>query len=68
MFLDQELGLVQFLVGLKDTILNHFKCATSTFSRPEVFEDEFLLSFPVVIEGGVILVGRHDGVGNQCIL
>src|SRR5215472_7308903 len=68
MFLDQESCLIQFLIRFEDAIFDHFEGTASTFSRSEIFEHEFFVSLPVVVEGWVLFVGRHNSVWNQLIL
>ena len=64
----EEPGHVQFLLGFEDAVLDHLQCAPRAFAGAQVLQDELVLAFPVVIEGGVLLEGGHDGVGDQLLL
>ena len=67
MFIDEQFRLIEFLVGFKNAVLNHFKRTAGTFTGSEILQNKFFFPFPVVIKSRIILIRRHDGVGNQLV-
>ena len=65
MFPGQQPSLVQLLLGFQNAIVDHFHGPAGTFSWAQVFHREFLVSFPVHIVRGIILIGWRNGIPEQ---
>ncbi len=68
MVVRQEFRLVQLLIRFENPVLDHFERAAGALARTEILEHEWLLPLPVVVEGRIVGIGRHDRVGNQLVL
>ena len=68
MFLGQNAGLVQFLLGFQDPIVDHLYGAAGTFTRAEIFERKFLFRFPVEVVRGILGIGWQNGMPDQFFL
>ncbi len=67
-FIDEKFSLIEFLVRFENAVLNHLQRTAGAFARPEIFEDKFFFTFPVVVECRIFVVRGNDCVGNQFIL
>ena len=68
MFLSQDAGLVQFLLGFQDSIVDHLDGAAGAFTGSEIFERKFFIRFPVEVVRGIVGIGRQNGMADQFLL
>ena len=67
MIIDQQFGLIQFLVGFQDAVFDHFKRTSGAFARSEILKDKLFFPFPVIVEGRIVGKSRNQRIGNQLI-